>query len=1203
MTYEERLRLINGQGSNQNDSYTKRLQSISGGVKTLPVVDTVKRAPASFGGFKKFDRQSNVNYEAAKPKEQTFWQKAGSTLKSVINDPLVSLQKTDDYLYRNLGAGAANVNKNVAGAVKSIGGDKVPGVKNVLNWVDDVSDKAIAQGDTSIPARVVQTAPQMASNAALAFLSGGASVPAQLGGNATVQAAKSMFSSPTFVNTMLNVYGGAYNKARSEGADRLQAITKALLQAFPESLIEQMGGVEQLPQTVAKEGLLKTIAESALGEGLEEILQYPLDALSSKATYAPDTPWFSMKDEAVINPIQMGEAGLIGGLAGGIMGGGAKAISGLGNIRKPSFDTPIKPEIKPSTPENVKADIRINPTLDKAFLEQRKAQQEAASASEPRQESPVLQQRRKAEQLRREYEEIKAASKLTPDELTIAEQIRKGNLSGVPSGYNTQIINDVAEAGKVYDEAQGQVKSFNENRKQNLRDTMNSLLEGSDNAKDKAGLFLSREIQERNAIDVFGERAGKQINETVFRPVHDNEAKKTRFINKNIERVKTLNLSKAESEAVQMLGEGKITENDLPAGMDKAKVKSAVTEFRKIYDGLLALANDVLVNNGYAPVEYRKDYFPHFEDPQDPFAKAMKQLGFKVDNITLPTDIAGITHQFRPGKKWFGNFLRREGANTTYDALEGFERYLYGISDVIYHTYDIQRLRAFETAIRSKYAPDNIKNRITEIEASGLSADEQQAAIDELFDISKGHLGNYVTNLREYTDNLAGKKSISDRNMEHKIGRAAYNIFDNMNTQVARNMVGWNVSSWLTNFIPLAQAGSGISSKNFAKAAYDTAINYYKDDGFVNKSTFLTNRKGTERLTRSTIQKIADAGMQPMQVIDDFTSQVLVRGKYLDEIQRGAPPVEAMRKADSYVAGAMGDRSKGSMPTVFNTKNPVTKLFSMFQLEVNNQFSFLFKDMPREAKKLGGKWLASTLLKFMVGSYLYNEIYQFFTGRRPAIDPIGTVKKAIKSETPLESIGKDVLEQTPFVGGILGGGRLPVQAALPKLDDMKKPFNDLVEGNGSILGNLGKLAVGAAKNPIKYLLSPVGGGGQLDKTIKGIGAYSKGASLTDSGRMRYPIPKTPLNALRTGLFGQYSTPEARQYFDKNQATMGLNQTKQIMNSQAPQAQFERFLQQRQINNLSNQIKDISKDTTLTRTEKDKKIAKLREKIFNLRAAQ
>ena len=224
MTYEERLKLINGQGSNQNDSYAKRLQSISGGVKTLPVSDTVKMAPASFGKFKKLDQQSNAY---VKPKEPTFAQKAGSALKSVITDPLVSLQRTDDYLFRNLGAGAAGVNKNVAGAIKSIGGDKVPGVKNVLNWVDDVSDKAIAQGDKSIPARVVQTVPQMAGNAALAFLSGGTSVPAQLGGNATVQAAKSMFSSPTFVNTMLNVYGGAYNKARAEGADRLQAITKA----------------------------------------------------------------------------------------------------------------------------------------------------------------------------------------------------------------------------------------------------------------------------------------------------------------------------------------------------------------------------------------------------------------------------------------------------------------------------------------------------------------------------------------------------------------------------------------------------------------------------------------------------------------------------------------------------------------------------------------------------------------------------------------------------------------------------------------------------------------------------------------------------------------------------------------------------------------------------------------------------------------
>ena len=135
-----------------------------------------------------------------------------------------------------------------------------------------------------------------------------------------------------------------------------------------------------------------------------------------------------------------------------------------------------------------------------------------------------------------------------------------------------------------------------------------------------------------------------------------------------------------------------------------------------------------------------------------------------------------------------------------------------GISDVIYHI-TIFSIKGTWSAIRSK-CTDNIKNRIAEIEASDLSPDEQQSAIDALFQLDRGHLGNYVTNLRNYTDILAGKKSIEDRNWEHKLGRATYNIFDNTNTQVSKNMVGWNVSSWLTNFIPIAQAGGGIKTKN-----------------------------------------------------------------------------------------------------------------------------------------------------------------------------------------------------------------------------------------------------------------------------------------------------------------------------------------------------------------------------------------------------
>ena len=109
--------------------------------------------------------------------------------------------------------------------------------------------------------------------------------------------------------------------------------------------------------------------------------------------------------------------------------------------------------------------------------------------------------------------------------------------------------------------------------RQKLRDEANALLEDSDSAKDKAGWRLARETPQRNAIDVFGEKAGKRIYEAIFRPIKNSEAQRIKFINEHVEKVKKLKLSKKESKYVQMLGEGKITEDQLPKGMDKTKIK------------------------------------------------------------------------------------------------------------------------------------------------------------------------------------------------------------------------------------------------------------------------------------------------------------------------------------------------------------------------------------------------------------------------------------------------------------------------------------------------------------------------------------------------------------------------------------------------------------------------------------------------------
>jgi len=309
----------------------KTLINLSQGAKTTPTTP-------SLNNFDDLRRESDI-IQNTEPK-QNLLQKIGNFTKDVITDPLGTLDRIDQSQFgKDIMAGVGLANKATVNVLKSIGGDKVPVVKDVLGSIENEANRLIQQGGTGIMSQVVQSLPRAGSNMALAFLSGGTSIPAQLGGNATLQAAKQLFTSPTFVNSMLQSYGSAYGQAREEGADRPQAITKAVLQALPEALIEQAGGVEQLPKQ-AGQGLLKTIGKSALEEGLEEITQYPFEAIAKKATYAPNTPIFSMEENAVINPKEMAQSALVVGIAGGLLGGGTKIITG--DVSLPKFKRDIQ---------------------------------------------------------------------------------------------------------------------------------------------------------------------------------------------------------------------------------------------------------------------------------------------------------------------------------------------------------------------------------------------------------------------------------------------------------------------------------------------------------------------------------------------------------------------------------------------------------------------------------------------------------------------------------------------------------------------------------------------------------------------------------------------------------------------------------------------------------------------------------------------
>ena len=123
-----------------------------------------------------------------------------------------------------------------------------------------------------------------------------------------------------------------------------------------------------------------------------------------------------------------------------------------------------------------------------------------------------------------------------------------------------------------------------------------------------------------------------------------------------------------------------------------------------------------------------------------------------------------------------------------------------------------------------------------------------------------------------------------------------------------------------------------------------------------------------------------------MQMIDDFTSEVLVRAKYTEQLKKGVHPEEAIKTADRFAADIIADRSKGALPTVFNSKNPISKILTMYQVEVNNQWSHLLKDIPRSKENVAQVALAFT--NFAVGAYIFNDVYERLVGRRPALDPI-----------------------------------------------------------------------------------------------------------------------------------------------------------------------------------------------------------------------
>lgn len=847
-----------------------------------------------------------------------------------------------------------------------------------------------------------------------------------------------------------------------------------------------------------------------------------------------------------------------------------------------------------------------------------------------------------AKTARKNYEKVLARNLLTEhDEIQVGRLLR-GEIEPQhlnETEDNVQGITEVYQAKREYEDIAKVIRAWNQARKAALKQQADGYLETANDWKDKqAGILYARETMERNIRDIVpDEDLADEIIRRYFTPVHDAAAQANRMKNQYRERVKALDLSRdiaegnlvSEAHAVQLLGEaednirmmtqsrGLIRERDGKTleewrgvvkklweenpNLDAGKIRSAVEDFRKIYDELFQMMNETRIRNGYEPVNYRNGYFPHFQpgDGDGILARFGKAMGVTTDVTALPTTINGLTHTFRPGIQWFGNAQERLGFNTVYDAVEGFDKYIEGVSDVIFQTDNIQRLRALATQIRYRTGDEGIRKQIDDVLTNpNLTEEEKQDRISRIYESGRYALSNFVAELDEYTNLLANKKSRSDRGMERAIGRRAYNVMKALEQRLGANMVAINPGSWLTNFIPLVQGNAMLDRGMLLRGMWDTLKAYRSDDGIVNQSSFLTNRRGSDPIVKSYEQGERAAGgakkvgqtigkafgksgeilASPMEFIDYFVADSLVRARYRQNLGKGMSEDAAMEDADAFAAGVMADRSKGAMPTLFYSRNPMVKLFTQFQLEVNNQISYILKDIPREKRKNAGRSITAMLLKFFLGSWLFNEIFEFTIGRRPTLDPIGILNDtagdltgwelpnlvelglgAVSGNMPsfqTEQVGlydaginmfENAAEQMPFIGGLLGGGRLPISSAIP---DFATAWNALTNDEWSSEKRWQEIRDEVLEKPVTYLALPFGGG-QLKKIYEGIEGILEGGSYVVNAegerQLQYPIYADTTgeaigNAVRATLFGRTSLPTGQEWIESGFGMLSADQT-------------------------------------------------------------
>ena len=502
-----------------------------------------------------------------------------------------------------------------------------------------------------------------------------------------------------------------------------------------------------------------------------------------------------------------------------------------------------------------------------------------------------------------------------------------------------------------------------------------------------------------------------------------------------IQRVATdLDLNAAESKWAQQYAQFLTQKDGIKGEIDEKKCAAAVKQYRQLFDDYYNAIADFLVSHGDEPIGKIDYYAPHLStaDKVNLLNQAFEALGFNASATRLPAEIAGRTEDFRPNKRWTPFFQSREGTQTEYDIVHGFESYVTYLSDVLFHTDDIQKIRALENYTRLG-GKNDFKNSLAEaIELSRSGQRDEKLDflrelkrvddfaepttaeinkqldqyIAELFAAEKNNTrySDLAVWLKNYGDVLAGKQFGGDRGAEHRGGRGILKLGTQLTQAFARANVAGNVSSAVNQIAQLPTILGERSKRSIAQAALEFSTGKLRQ--FQMDSDFITGKKGVDYISNTFADSFMSGMFKPAEFVDTTMSTIAARAAYLDAIRDGKTHEEAMRAADAYARSIMGDRTKGAKPLMFHSKTPAMQMVNMFQIEALNSWEHVSQDLPRQFRQIAAesgkakaaRVLSSVILKTVLAAFVVNRVTEELYGGTPApFDIIGMSMNFIAS--------------------------------------------------------------------------------------------------------------------------------------------------------------------------------------------------------------